>query len=145
MRIEQRWAGKIVTLSVRGTLNTWGAEVLRETVDELLARGRRDFVLDCERVRHVNQHGLDALVYCVQTVRRAGGDLKLAAISRRLSALFTTSGLLRVFDVYDSVADAIDAFEQVERQASLASGMPRWGFGAALRTHMAEADSVPLG
>ena len=146
MRIEKQWIDGVLVMSVRGKLNTERrANTLRQTVDDVVAQEFRNLVLDFERTRRVDQSGLDTLAHCLQTVRRAGGELKLAAISRRLSALFTTSGLLRVFDVYDSVADAVDAFERAEGRAPPTAAIRRWRYAAAPYAHLVEADSVPLG
>ena len=145
MRIEKQRTDGVLVLSVRGKLDTGRrVEKFRQALDDVVAQGHLRLVLDFERMRHVTQPGLDALLHCLQTVRCAGGDLKLAAVSRRLSGVCTTSGLLRIFDVYNSVGDAVNAFEPAERPALHTSSMPRWRF-VAQGVHLSEADTVRLG
>ena len=115
MRIEQQWTDEVLVLSVRGKLSTkHRAETLRQTIDDVVAQGRLRLVLDFQRMRRVDQSGLDTLVHCLQTVRRAGGDLKLVGVTRPISALVAISGLLRVFDVHDTVTAAVRAFERMQ-------------------------------
>ena len=78
-----------------------------------MAQGHLHLVLDLERVRHADQSGLDTLVGCLQTVRRAGGDLKLVGVTRRISARIVITGLLRVFDVHDTAQAAVRAFRRM--------------------------------
>jgi anti-sigma B factor antagonist len=145
MRIEKQRNDSVVVLSVRGRLNTERrVEALRQAIRDVVAEGRIKLVLDFERMRNIDQAGLDTLVRCLQTVRSAGGDLKIASISRRLSALFTTSGLLRVFDVYERVTDAVDAFDHLERPTHPPPATPTWRFAAAFRANLAAADTAPL-
>ena len=115
MRIEQQWTDEVLVLSVRGKLNSERrADTLRRTIDDVVAHGHRRLVIDVTRVRRLDQPGLDTLLHGLQTVRRAGGDLKLVGVTRRISASIVISGLLRVFDVHDRVADAVDAFERMQ-------------------------------
>lgn len=115
MRIEQQWTDGVLVLSVLGKLNTeQGASTLRQTIDDLVAQGHLQLVLDFTRMLHVDQPGLDTLVHCLQAVRRAGGDLKLVGVTRRISAVIAIAGLLRVFDVYDTVQSAVRAFRRMQ-------------------------------
>ena len=114
MRIEQQWTGEVLTLSLRGKLNTdEQREVLRTTVEQLVGQGHRKVVLDLGGLRRVNSEGLGTLLQCLRIARRSGGELKVAAVSRRLSDLIVIAGLLRVFDVYDTVQEAVRAFALV--------------------------------
>ena len=119
MRIDQQWTDDVLVLSVRGKLNTeHRAETLRQTIDDVVAQGHVHLVLDFGRMRHVEQPGLDALLHCLQTVRGAGGDLKLVGVTRRISVRILISGLLRVFDVHDTVPAAVRAFERMRLSQS---------------------------
>ena len=146
MRIVRQRKNDIYILGIRGTLDASGAGALRNTVDELVDRG--DLVIDFSWMRHADRAGLDGLHRCLKSVRQAGGDMKLAAISRKLSGVFAMSGLLRISDVYDEVADAVDAVEPSEPsepEPVPAFAMSRWRVAAALlQSHLADADTVPL-
>ena len=148
MRIARQRKNDIYILGLRGRLDASGAGILRNTVDELVDRGRRDLVIDFGSTRHVDQSGLEGLRRCLKAVRQARGDMKLAAIPSKLSGVFAMSGLLRVSDVYDEVADAVDAFEPAEPsepEPVPAFAMSRWRIAAALlQAHLADADTVPL-
>ena len=114
MQIEQQWTGDVLTLSLRGELNTdEQREMLRAGVEELVGQGHRKMVLDLARLRRVSSQGLGTLLRCRRVVRQSGGELKLAAVSRRVSVLIVVAGLLRVFDVHDTVSEAVRAFALV--------------------------------
>ncbi len=122
MRIVQQWTDEVLVLSVRGKINTERrANTLRQTIDDVVAQGHRRLVIDVTRVRRLDQPGLDTLLHGLQTVRRAGGDLKLVGVTRRISASIVISGLLRVFDVYDTVPAAARAFERMQMLQSPAA------------------------
>ncbi len=111
MRIEQQWTDEVLVLSVRGKLNTdEEREMLQTRVEDLVGHGNRKMVLDLEGLRRVNSQGLGTLLRCRRVVRQSGGELKLAAVSRRVSVLIVIAGLLRVFDVHDTVSEAVRAF-----------------------------------
>ena len=115
MQIEQQWTDEVLVLSVRGKLNTeHRAETLRQTIDDVVAQGHLRLMIDVRRVRRLDRVGLDTLLHCLQRVRRAGGDLKLVGVTRPTGALIAISGLLRVFDVQDTVTAAVRAFERMQ-------------------------------
>ena len=114
MRISRRWNGRILTLGIRGALTTYEqSRTLRTTIDGQVALGHRKLVLDLARLRRIDSRGLGTLIQCLRAVRQAGGELKLAALTRRLNDLIVISGLLRVFDVHDTVPQAVLAFDAV--------------------------------
>ena len=111
MRIEQRWIDEVLVLSVRGKLNTdEQREMLRTGIEDLVGQGHLKMVLDLAGLRRVHSLGLGVLLQCRRGVRQSGGELKLAAVSRRVSVLIVIAGLLRVFDVHDTVSEAVRAF-----------------------------------
>ena len=111
MRIEQQSTDGVLVLSVRGKLNTdEQREMLRTRVEDLVGQGHRRIVLDLAGLRRVSSQGLGVLLQSRRVVRQSGGELKLAAVSRRVSVVIVIAGLLRVFDVHDTVSEAVRAF-----------------------------------
>lgn len=113
--IRQHQTGGVVHVAIVGALDRGRVRLLRATLDDLATRGLRRVVLDCGEITQVDLPGLDDLHGCLAALRRAGGDLKLAAIPGDLSPLFATRGVFRAFDVYDSVRDATRGFGAIGR------------------------------
>ena len=109
MRITERWLGDTTTiLDLQGPLTgPEGTELLRAIVHDLTRAGPQQLVVNLEDVPSIDAAGLGALVdaYCVTT--RNGGTLKLAHLNKRLHDLIVLTRLVTVFDIFDSVEEAI--------------------------------------
>lgn len=108
MQITERSIGDTTILGLHGTLfGPDATERLGETIRRLARAGRQQFVVDLANVPSIDAAGLGALVdaYCVVTRNR--GTLGLANVTRRLHDLIVITRLVTVFDIFDSVEDAI--------------------------------------
>ncbi len=83
---------------------------LRERLKEVLANGDTQLVVDLSRVSYVDSAGLGALVAGLTTARNQGGNLKLARLARQFREQLIITKLVTVFEVYDTVEDALRAF-----------------------------------
>ena len=54
--------------------------------------------------------GVGALVGSFTTIRKEGGQLKLANLSQRTRDILLVTKLLTVFDVYDNETDGVKSF-----------------------------------
>ncbi|MHB1460844.1 MAG: STAS domain-containing protein [Armatimonadota bacterium] len=68
-------------------------------------------VLDCEQIRMIDSSGLGAIMYCVQTLHTHGSELKLAALSKGVSALFELVRMHRMVGTYSTVDEAVNAYK----------------------------------
>ena len=68
--------------------------------------GDRHIILDLGRVSDVDSAGLGFLVMCFTSVRRAGGELRLAAPSPRVVHALSLTRLDTVFPVFPTTEDA---------------------------------------
>ena len=84
---------------------------LRETVKNLLTEKLR-IVLNLGSVSYIDSGGLGTLVSLYTSARSAGGELKLANLTKRVGDLLQITKLLTVFEVYDSEEKAIRSFQQ---------------------------------
>lgn len=85
------------------------ATALNEQIHKLLDSGTKKVVIDLHEVQFVNSSGLGMLIGSLNTMRNAGGDLKLARASKKVQGLIEVTKLHRVFDIHETIADAVAA------------------------------------
>jgi anti-sigma B factor antagonist len=99
---------------------------LRDTIKNLLATSNQ-IVLNLGGVNYIDSGGLGTLVALYTTARNAGGSIKLAALTQRVGDLLQVTKLLTVFDVFDTVEQAVGSFiwehELPARQLAYKSGV----------------------
>jgi anti-sigma B factor antagonist len=106
---EHRGAVTVLHLSGRLVLED-GDAVFRDGVNALVAENRIHLVVDLADVTSIDSAGIGVLVGRFLSVRRRGGDMKLANLTSRSHRVMTITQLLDVFDCFDSVDDAVGSF-----------------------------------
>lgn len=92
------------------------ATALRDLVKRLLTESTQ-IVLNLGEVNYIDSGGLGMLVGLYTSARNAGGNVKLAALTKRVDDLLQVTKLLTVFEVYDSVDAAIASFTRAAKTA----------------------------
>ena len=80
------------------------------TLDNILAQGNKHIIVDLGSVTHLNSSGMGILISGFTKVNDEGGKLKFANITDKIRNLLSITKLNRIFEVYDSVDDAIKSF-----------------------------------
>jgi anti-sigma B factor antagonist len=108
MQADVRRIKNVPVIRVTGTItsfDTWGQ--LKETVAGLVRDGERHVVLTLSQLSFVDSSFIGELVACSLVLARAGGTLRLASTSRRVSELLLVTRLGQIFDTYETDAEAI--------------------------------------
>lgn len=108
MQADVRRIKNVPVIHVTGTitsLDTWGH--LKEAVAALVRDGERHVVLNLSQLSFVDSSFIGELVACSLVLARAGGTLRLASTSRRVSELLLITRLGQIFDTYETDAEAI--------------------------------------
>ena len=87
-----------------------GSALLRKTIRELLDDGRTKIVLNLADVNYIDSSGIGELVTAFTTVKKAGGDLKLLQLTKRVHDLLQLTKLFIVFEVYSDEDTALRSF-----------------------------------
>lgn len=87
------------------------AEVFRNEIHKLIDEGKNKIVINLEKVKFMNSSGLGILIGGLKTVRKNGGDIKLSNADKKISSLLMVSQLNTVFDHYESLDEAIEAYK----------------------------------
>jgi len=109
--IEKEISG-VTVLQVIGRV-TLGEESnqLRTRLKDSLAQGKTRLVLDLAEVSYIDSAGLGTLVAGFTSAQNQGANLKLANLTKRFNEQLHITKLVTVFDVYNSVEDAVKSFE----------------------------------
>ena len=85
MHVEVRRAGDVVIVDLKGKLTAGlGDQILRDTLDELLAESWKKILLNLSEVSFLDSAGLGELVAGLKTARNLGADLKVLKASERV-------------------------------------------------------------
>jgi len=99
----------VVELSGRVTLGEESNQ-LRTAIKDLLALGKKRLVLDLGNVSYIDSAGLGTLVAGYTSSQSQGAGMKLANLTKKFHEQLNITKLVTVFEVFDSVADAIVSF-----------------------------------
>jgi anti-anti-sigma regulatory factor len=69
-------------------------------------------VLDCSNVRHLNKTVVHLLLGCLEEAMKRNGDVKLVGLPLTADAILGSTGTNRLFEIFDTTADAVNSFHQ---------------------------------
>lgn len=94
-------------------LGSLHGEDFRDILDDLKANNRTRVVVDLSQTAFMDSSAIGALISGLTTMRRAGGDMRLAGMDKRVKNVFLMTRLLGpVFEDYPSVEEAATSYEQ---------------------------------
>ncbi|MAO63973.1 MAG: anti-anti-sigma factor [Balneola sp.] len=85
---------------------------LNEKLHELIDDGKTNVVVDLGKVKFMNSSGLGMLIGGLTTMRKAGGDLRIANATDKIESLLIVTKLITVFKHFKSVDEAVESFEE---------------------------------
>lgn len=108
-KVNERYEAVIIEL--KG--NVMGGEDTKEFNDllhKLIDEGKNNIVVDLSDVKFMNSSGLGMMIGGLTTMKKAGGNLKLARVTEKIESLLIITKLITIFEFYDNVDDAIKSF-----------------------------------
>jgi anti-sigma B factor antagonist len=93
-------------IAVGGEIDVYSAPRLREKLINLVESGNYHLIVDMEEVEFLDSTGLGVLVGGLKRVRAHEGWIDLVCTQGRILRIFRITGLSKVFNIYDTVADA---------------------------------------
>ena len=111
LEIQQHEREGVTVLEMKGRI-TLGKEAtaLREKVADLTTASVRNLVFNLEGVDYIDSTGLGALVMCVTTMRKAGGNVKLVNLNKRNIELLVMTRLATCFEIFTDEGDAVGSY-----------------------------------
>jgi anti-sigma B factor antagonist len=111
MKIKEKITGNVAILSVAGNM-MGGPETaaLHEKVKSLLSDGIKNVIIDLSKVKWMNSSGLGVLMSCWGSLRKEGGNLRLANVSEKIDSLLMITQLVQFFETFETVERAMASF-----------------------------------
>ena len=103
--------GKIGVIEVKGSL-VGGDETdeLRSAVAGLIEQGNKHLIIDLSKVTYLNSTAIGVLVSAHTTYSRNNGQVKLCGINKNINNIFVITKLTLVFEVCETLDDAVKSF-----------------------------------
>lgn len=101
--------GGILKVSPVGRLVASCSEDFKDAMFERLRDSKR-VLFNLQKMEHVDSSGLGALVSILQWMNSNGGVIKLCCLQPRPRIVFDITKVCRIFDIYETEADAMAAF-----------------------------------
>ena len=111
MHVEIRQNEGVVIVDLNGKLTAGlGDQILRETIDELLAENWQKILINLSQINFIDSAGVGELVAGLRTAQRFGAALKVVNTSERVQSALYMAKLLPIFEMYQDEAEALSSF-----------------------------------
>jgi len=112
MTLAERLISDVMVIDIHGrvTVNE-GTDQLAERLKQLVETGHTKLVIGVAEVPYVDSTALSILLRTRATVTKRGGALKLLQVRGHVRELLQVTQLLRVFEAFESDADAVASFD----------------------------------
>lgn len=109
LTVTSRQEGMRSVITVNGEIDVYTAPSLRERLNELVAAGQYNLVVDMSGVDFLDSTGLGVLVGGLKRVRSHDGTLRLVCDQEKILKVFRITGLTKVFPIHATLDEALSA------------------------------------
>lgn len=87
------------------------ASQLKKNLDEMIKDNHKKIIVDLSQCEFIDSTFLGALVLSLKSSAKIGGDVRLIKPAEVVKTLMEKAGTLNVFNLYDSMDEAIRSYE----------------------------------
>jgi anti-sigma B factor antagonist len=111
IKTKTEHSGKVAIIEIRGSLVGDGdTDKFRDAVADFIEQGNRCLVVDLDKVNYMNSSGIGAIISAYTSYKKNNGVVKLSGLSNNIQSLLAVTKLIDIFEVYDSVGEAVAKF-----------------------------------
>ncbi len=107
--------GKIAIIEIRGSLVGDGdTDKFRSAYQDFIEQGNKCLIVNLGKVNYMNSSGIGAIISAYTSYKKSAGEVKLAGITNNVQNLLAVTKLIDIFDVHETVDEAIDSFVKMK-------------------------------
>lgn len=99
------------------TVNAKQTRLFLKDLENCLRGERPCLVLDCSKVREMDNVVVHLLLCCLEAAMKRNGDAKLAGLSPDACAILESLGVGRLFEIFETTPEAASSFRRVRTDA----------------------------
>ncbi len=109
MSIKTRRAGNVLVVEPEmNRLDVQSVPAFKNSIADLPLPGEH-LIIDLHSIQFIDSTGLGALLSLLRRTKEVGGQLVLASAGDQALAMFRLVKMTRIFDIYATVDEALDA------------------------------------
>jgi anti-anti-sigma regulatory factor len=94
-------------------------------ISSVMSVNRPRLVIDCSTLGECNTpSAIHLLLHCLEEAMKRNGDVKLAAVPPAAAVVLVSTGVARLFETFDTTAEAVKSFHQLPRNMPVAVREP---------------------
>lgn len=97
----------IVTLEVKGEIDMNSSSEVREKLTPYFENNKKAVIVDLAGVSYIDSSGIATLVEGLQWSHTSNNRFRLTGLSSSVKDIFEIAHLLNVFEIFDSIEDAL--------------------------------------
>jgi anti-sigma B factor antagonist len=113
-----RRTGEVSIVDLTGQLTSFAGGVLRQTVGDLMKRGKKQIVLNVGGLVYLDSSGVGALVNCYMSVIKQGGEMKVVGLTPKVEEVLKITQLYRIFQEFHDEEEAVQSFPETRKKES---------------------------
>lgn len=102
---------RVVVVQLPAEMDAAAEQALFHEVERCMDADRPSLVLDFSLVRQLSDVLVYRLLCCLEEAMKRNGDIRLAGLASESRSDVEQSGLDRLFEIYDSTAEAVSSFD----------------------------------
>ena len=111
MNFKTEANGKVMVVMVREErLDAHNSDELKVEMNRLFESGTKNLLVDLKEVRFIDSSGLGVLVSGYKNASMHQGSIKLCSLQTQVKSMFELTRLKRVFDIYQTIDEALDSY-----------------------------------
>jgi anti-anti-sigma factor len=121
IQIQQEEAGTTRILALSGRLDTETSADVELALQDLLAAGERNFLIDMTDIGYVSSAGLRVLLATAKQLEGGKGSLRLCGLNPSVRQVFDVAGFSKLFALFPDRVAALGEAGKVRPEAVLAN------------------------
>lgn len=111
MELKTRKEGKVIVIELEGRLDVHLSLEIEQAVNDIIDKGEKYLLFDLKGVQYLSSSGLRIFIAAMRKLKSIDGALKLANMSDSVKKIFKVVELIDLFEIYESVDEALAMFK----------------------------------
>lgn len=110
MKVKTQDYNDVTVVELQGELDSDSAESFKNTVTDIVTKGKTGIVLDMSGVGFIDSQGLEQLLWSRDYCNENKRELRLAGLDENCIKILEVTRLEKEFDHYAELAEAVKSF-----------------------------------